>query len=82
VNVVPTNGIAAAAGWKRVAVPVAGVGALAESYLLHKLNGDVAGGLGSRMPLGGGKLDRTLVDVVTLWIAAGAPADGWVPGTD
>jgi hypothetical protein len=82
VNVVPTNGVAAAAGWKRVAVPAAGVGALEESYLLHKLNGDVAGGLGSRMPLGGGKLDRTLVDVVTLWIAAGAPAEGWVPGTD
>ena len=27
-------------------------------------------------------LDGTLIDVITLWIQAGAPNTGWVPGTD
>ena len=34
------------------------------------------------MPFGRPKLDQTLIEVVQLWIAAGAPATGWVPGTD
>jgi hypothetical protein len=34
------------------------------------------------MPLDRPKLDKSLIDVITLWVAAGAPAAGWVPGTD
>ncbi len=82
VGAIPTNALAGNAGWHRVAVPAPGTGDLTRSYLLHKITGDLPTGFGSRMPLGGRKLDRTLVDVITLWIAAGAPNDGWVPGTD
>ena len=82
VGAAPTNVPAGNAGWDRIAVPAVGVGDLTRSYMLHKITGDLPAGFGSRMPLGGRKLDRTLIDVITLWIAAGAPNDGWVPGTD
>jgi hypothetical protein len=82
VNAPPSNAAAAAAGWRRVAVPAPDAGDPATSFLLHKLTGDLAPGFGARMPLGRGRLDRALVDVVARWIAAGAPADGWVAGTD
>ncbi len=51
------------------------------SLLLQKLLGPPAG-FGARMPFNGRPLDRALIDVVELWIAAGAPQTGWVPGTD
>ena len=36
---------------------------------------------GGRMPLGKPKLNKTLINAIQLWIAAGAPDTGWVPGT-
>lgn len=78
----PTNADAAAAGWKRVATLAPGSGDLATSYVVHKLTGDLPPGYGARMPFGRGKLDDALVDLVRRWVAAGAPADGWVDGTD
>jgi len=84
VDVAPTNGPAAAEGWKRVTVTVPDVsGDPATSFLIRKLNDDFPGtGFGDRMPLVGKKLDPSLRDIITLWIAAGAPENGWVPGTD
>lgn len=74
----PTNADADALGWKRI-VP----GDVDASYILHKVNGDFPGpGFGERMPLDRPRLDQTLIDVLTLWIEAGAPDTGWVPGTD
>jgi hypothetical protein len=77
VGVVPTNGAAAGAGWHRVTA-----GDAETSLLFHKLKGGLPAGFGQRMPFGGRRLDRFLIDVVELWIAAGAPDTGWVPGTD
>jgi hypothetical protein len=34
------------------------------------------------MPFGGAKLGKYLIDLLELWIEAGAPETGWVPGTD
>jgi hypothetical protein len=78
----PTNADAAAAGWQRVAVTDSTHGDPATSYLVHKLEGDLGPGLGKRMPFNRPKLDDGLVDVVRRWVEAGAPADGWVAGTD
>jgi hypothetical protein len=78
----PTNADAAAAGWRRVAVVDAAMGDVASSYLVSKLTGDLGPGFGKRMPFERPKLDDALVDVVRRWVAAGAPADGWVAGTD
>ncbi len=77
---VPTNGAASALGWRRVD----GIGANAESsFLYRKLNDDLpAPGLGQAMPYGQRPLDGFLRDLVALWIEAGAPASGWVAGTD
>ena len=82
-DVTPTNDAAADAGWKRLEIIDAMTGDPATSLIVHKLNGDFPGpGFGERMPFGRPKLDQTLIDVVTLWVAAGAPETGWVPGTD
>jgi len=78
INVMPTNGAAAAAGWMRV-LP----GDSSESYLYHKVEGDLpSGAYGARMPFGGPYLDQHLIDIIQLWIDGGAPDMGWVPGTD
>jgi hypothetical protein len=83
INRTPTNADAAALGWKRITQIDPMTGDPATSYLLHKLNGDFPGsGFGDRMPKDRPKLDATLINVITLWIQAGAPAMGWVPGTD
>jgi hypothetical protein len=89
VNVVPTNGAAQAAGWLRVNQTVApdgngenGDGDAATSLLFHKVNGTLQAGMGSQMPLGQPKLNPLLIEIIRLWIEAGAPAVGWVPGTD
>ena len=51
--------------------------------MYHKLTGDLPDKLlGERMPRDRGKLDQFLIDIVKLWIEAGAPETGWVPGTD
>ncbi len=78
----PTNTDAAAAGWRRVAQIDATHGDPATSYLVRKVTGALGGGLGKRMPYNRPKLDDTLVDVIRRWVEAGAPADGWVAGTD
>lgn len=78
VDVTPINPAAAAAGWKRVAT-----GDPATSFVFHKLSGDLPDvSFGERMPYGKPKLDQLLIDIIELWIAGGAPATGWVPGTD
>lgn len=83
VDVTPLNGSAAAAGWKRVATMGPSSGDPGASFLFHKLTGDLPdGSYGERMPFGKPKLDPQLIDIVELWIAAGAPEIGWVPGTD
>ena len=85
-NVMPTNAAAALAGWKRVHVPdpqnQPDVGDPDSSLLFHKVNGPPDGSFGARMPLNRPKLDQSLIDVIQLWIAAGAPQTGWVAGTD
>jgi hypothetical protein len=79
VDVVPTNLAAAAAGWRRVSA----TGDPATSFLFHKLTGDLPdGSYGERMPRNKPKLDQRLIDIIQLWIEAGAPETGWVPGTD
>ncbi|TMA80293.1 MAG: hypothetical protein E6J72_08850 [Deltaproteobacteria bacterium] len=81
VDAAPANLNANAAGWKRVHVLDATTGDPDTSLLLQKLLGPPAG-FGARMPFNRRPLDRALIDVVELWIAAGAPQTGWVPGTD
>jgi hypothetical protein len=78
----PTNADAAAAGWHRVDQIDATHGDPTTSYLVHKLTGDLGPGFGKRMPFNKPKLDDALVDVIRRWVEAGAPADGWVAGTD
>jgi hypothetical protein len=46
------------------------------------VSGDLPDGFGKRMPFNKPKLDEELVDVIRRWVEAGAPADGWVEGTD
>lgn len=79
VNAQPVKPAAQAQGWKRVTP-----GDPAASFIVHKLAGDFPGGadFGERMPRGRRQLDEHLRDIITLWIAAGAPDTGWVPGTD
>lgn len=73
----PTNGVAQGLGWKRITP-----GDPATSFLMHKLTGDLGAGLGGRMPLGKPPLAANLIEIIRLWIVDGAPANGWVPGTD
>src|SRR5688572_15597314 len=78
VGVAPSNTAADGAGWLRVAP-----GDPATSFVFHKLTGDLPdASFGARMPWGKPKLDQLLIDVIELWIAAGAPETGWVAGTD
>lgn len=78
VGVAPVNVAAATAGWQRVAA-----GDSATSFLVRKLTGELPDvSYGARMPFGKRKLDPLLIDLIALWIEAGAPATGWVPGTD
>ncbi len=87
INVAPTNGAALEAGWLRVTP-----GDSSKSYLYHKVTGDLPDpSYGVRMPhkqpanavppKPGRKLNSTLIDIIQLWIDAGAPETGWVAGT-
>jgi hypothetical protein len=92
VNVVPDNPAAAAAGMKLV-----DPGNADNSYLLDKLCGpdpgdpdprpavcgthDLSSGEGDAMPPPTGGLAEAKINAIYDWIAAGAPATGWVPGT-
>jgi hypothetical protein len=82
IDKIPTNADAHAAGWLRVTRVDDTTGDATTSYLVRKLAGDLGPGLGTRMPFNRAKLDDGLVDVVRRWVEAGAPTDGWVPGTD
>ena len=82
INVTPTNPAAAAAGWKRVTVTAPDTGDPATSLLFNKVNGSLPPGFGVRMPFGRPPIDSNLIDIIELWIEAGAPQTGWVPGTD
>ncbi len=84
INATPTHADAAALGWKRIFQIDAMTGDTDKSFILHKVNGDFpsTGDFGVRMPKDHKKLDTTLINVLTLWIQAGAPDTGWVPGTD
>lgn len=80
VDVVPINATAAGLGWKRVDATNASADT---SFLYHKITGDLdTPALGARMPFNRPKLDAFLIDIVRLWIEAGAPQTGWVPGTE
>jgi hypothetical protein len=76
VDVTPTNPNVPV-DWKRV-LP----GDSSRSFVYHKVTGDLTVGQGERMPFGGPYLDQHLIDILQLWIDAGAPETGWVPGTD
>ncbi len=84
INVVPDNPAAAGAGWLRVSVSVIdpNTGDPNASYLFRKITGGLEAGFGARMPLGMPSLPTNLIDIIQLWIEAGAPEAGWVPGTD
>lgn len=77
VNVAPVNFAAGQLGWLRITP-----GDPDTSYLYQKLLGGLDPALGDRMPFGKGKLKSYLRDIIELWILAGAPETGWVPGTD
>jgi hypothetical protein len=84
INHVPDNSAAAAADggiWRRVRVIDPMTGDPDHSLIIAKLNGPPKT-FGARMPKDRPKLDQSLIDVIQLWVAAGAPDTGWVPGTD
>ena len=82
VNAAPLNFSAFNAGWLRVDVVPDVSGSPDTSYILHKLEGSLPDdSFGERMPLDRSKLKTTLRDLIRLWIEAGAPQTGWVPGT-
>ncbi len=79
VNEIPTNGSADSDGWLRVNATLADPDT---SFLFRKIDGDLPDGTyGERMPRNKPKLNKTLRDVIELWIRAGAPLTGWVPDT-
>lgn len=85
VNVSPSNPAAAGAGWLRVDAPdpPGTSGEASNSYLFNKIDDNLPdASYGERMPLNKRKLNKTLREVIELWIEAGAPQTGWVPGTD
>ena len=69
------NPAAAAAGMKLV-----DPGNPENSFLLTKLMGPTAPELGTRMPFGGGTIHNGKIDAVRMWIEAGAPQTGKIPG--
>ncbi len=81
VDVFASNPTAGGLGWRRIDAANASPDS---SFLYRKITGTLNGdpALGGRMPFMRPKLDPFLIDIVRLWIEAGAPASGWVPGTD
>jgi hypothetical protein len=77
VGVVPSKQAAIDAGWLRI-----DPGSPETSFLFRKIEGDLPDAdYGERMPRGRPKLPKTLRDIIRLWIEAGAPPTGLVPGT-
>jgi hypothetical protein len=70
VGVEPQNAVARASGQLRVTP-----GAPDESFLMHKLTGDLQPGEGAPMPLLGSPLSPSEIELVRSWIAAGAAND-------
>jgi hypothetical protein len=82
VNHLSSNLSARNAGWLRVTASGM-TGDTSTSFLFHKIEGDLPDAdYGERMPRGKPKLNGTLREIIRLWIDAGAPQTGWVPGTD
>jgi hypothetical protein len=75
VGVPATNAAARATGQLRVKP-----GRATESFLSRKLHGTLGATEGSRMPLVGDKVPVIERDLIDMWINAGAPAEGKVPG--
>ena len=76
VGVTPNSGVAAAAGKLRV-----DPGSPDTSFLLDKLRGTLVAGEGARMPRDLPKLPpEKKIQLIEAWIAAGAPATGFVDG--
>jgi hypothetical protein len=73
VGVTPVNVIAAFAGKLRV-----DPGNVANSFIVQKLRGQLAFGEGDRMPHDLPPLREVAIQLVEQWIAAGAPATGFV----
>lgn len=85
IDVVPTNGAAADAGWRRITTTGPASADLATSFLWRKVTGDLPGDrYGLRMPRKRPRLDTTSLELLRIWIGSGAPDDsaGWLPGTD
>lgn len=82
VDVDPANAAAFSAGFKRIATTSPTSGDPATSFLMLKIDGNLDTGMGDRMPLNSKKLSRGFREIMELWILAGAPETGWVPGTD
>jgi hypothetical protein len=82
VGVTPDNPTAEAAGLDRVYVVDPMTGDPTLSFLYRKITNDLDPGMGERMPLNASSLDASLIEIIRLWILAGAPETGWVPGTD
>ena len=77
VDVTPSNQEAIDAGWKRITP-----NDTTTSFLYRKVTGDLPDpGFGERMPRTGRNVDDDLINIIKLWIEAGAPETGWVPGT-
>jgi len=84
IDVLPTNGAAFAAGWRRIALVNPTTGDLETSFVYRKVTGDLpSASYGLRMPRKRPKLHRTLQDILRVWIEHGAPDEsaGWLPGT-
>jgi len=88
INVTPDNPAAQVADggiWRRVRTIDSMTGDPDHSLIVAKLNGPPKD-FGARMPKDRPKLDQSLINVIELWVAAGAPNDPmnpiWVPGTD
>jgi len=82
VDVVPNNAVAGKPplGWRRIDATNADA---ETSFMYHKLTGDLPdAAFGARMPFGRPRIDAYLIDILRLWIEAGAPQTGWVAGTD
>lgn len=73
VGVGPTNIAAASAGLLRV-----DPGHPENSFILRKLRGELADGEGAQMPKDLKRLHHLHVDLIEEWIAAGAPASGFI----
>jgi len=84
IGVVPTNGAAAGAGWRRIDALGPTSAALETSFLYRKVTGDLpSDSFGLRMPRKRPRLNKTNLEVLRIWIENGAQDEsaGWLPGT-